>query len=83
MMSLEIVFVFFRWDYGIFDSALVDCFGVWYFILLYRFCVYDFYLCQGIDLWRSSRWLAVHDVYYLIDWGRSVTLYWHYGTVYE
>lgn len=83
MVFLEIVFVFFGWNYGIFNGTFVDSIGVWDIILCYCICVYDLYLCQGIDLWRSSCWLAVYDVYYLFNWWGSTALHWYYGAVYE
>jgi len=83
MVFLETVFVFFRWNYGIFDGALVNRIYIWDFVLRRCVCVYDFYLCQSAALRGPSCWLAVYDVYYFFNWWRSAALYWHYGAVYE
>ena len=83
MVLLETVSVFSGWNYGILDGSAVNCIGVWYSVLRDCFCVYDFYLCQGFDLWGSGGRMAIYDVHYFPDRRRAATLYWNYGTIYE
>lgn len=83
MVILEIVPVLSGRNHGIFDSAFVHCVSVWVPVLCDRFCVYDLYLCQGIDLRGSGSRVAIHDVHYFPDRRRAAVMSWDHGTVYE
>ena len=83
MVILEAFFVFSGWDYGIFNSAIIDCIYIWYTVLFCGICDHGLYLCQGAALWGSSSGVALHDVYYFPDWRSTTSMSWHYGAVYE
>lgn len=83
MVLLETVSVFTGWDYGVLDSTLIDCVGVWHAVLRDCFCVYVIYFYEGFDLWRSGRRVAVHDVHYFPDRRRAAALHRDHGAVYE
>ena len=59
------------------------CIFFWDFILYSGICLYDIYLCQSIDLWRSGSRLAFHGMYYFFYRRRSAAVSGYYGTVYE
>ena len=77
------VFVFSGWYYGFFHNAVIHCILFWNFILYSGICLYDLYLCQSFDLWRSGSRLAFHGMYYFLYRRRSAAVSGYYGAVYE
>ena len=71
------------WYYGFFYNAVIYCIFFWDFILHSGICLYDIYLCQSFDLWRSCSGLAFHGMYHFFYRRRSAAMSGYYGTVYE
>ena len=66
-----------------FYNAVIYCIFFWDFILYSGICLYDIYLCQSFDLWRSCSGLAFHGMYHFFYRRRSAAMSGYYGTVYE
>ena len=64
MEFLEAIYVFFRWNYSIFNSTFNFFSSIRVNVLLY-FVFFDyFYYCKNLYIWRPSFWMAFNNLYY-------------------